>query len=65
MSCQYSEIFAALFPALANDKGNEHLAAPGFVGDVADNVHTKGIEFYFAKTSIERSEEKFANCGSA
>lgn len=65
MSCQYSEIFAALFPALADNKGNEHFAAPDFVGDVADNIHAKGIEFYFAKTCIEGSEEKFANRGSA
>lgn len=65
MSCQYGEIFAALFPALANHKGNKHFAASRFVGYVAYNVHPKGIEFDFTKTCIQRGEEKFANRGSA
>ena len=40
----------SFFPALADHKRYEHFAASRFVGDVAHDVDTKGIEFHFTKT---------------
>ncbi len=61
LAVEDNQVLATLFAPLSHCNWNQHLAAAGFVSEIAKKFDPQRLQFHLAQSSIEHAKEEFTN----